>query len=97
MADIQHGGLTFATGPLGVDGIHVPHNYVFASEALQNAQVIGSSTAKGETPKDRPIKPQDVLATMYRHLGIDPALTFADMSGRPVPLLHEGECIDELV
>ena len=59
--------------------------------------MIGSSTAKGEVPKDRPIKPQDLLATMYRHLGIDPYTTFADHSGRPIPLLYEGEVVRELV
>ena len=41
--------------------------------------------------------PYDVLATMYRHLGIDPHHTFSDLSGRPLPLLNEGEVISELV
>jgi hypothetical protein len=64
---------------------------------LRMGQVIGSSTAKGEVPLDRPIKPSDILATMYRHLGIDPRTSFADHAGRPVPLLPEGEVIAELV
>lgn len=64
---------------------------------LRVGQVIGSSTAKGETPKDRPIKPEDVVATIYRHLAIDPATYFTDRAGRPIPLLHEGQVIDELV
>ncbi len=68
-----------------------------AGGGLRMGQVIGSSTAKGEVPKDRPLKPYDVLATMYRHLGIDPKMTFPDHAGRPVPLLHEGEVIGELV
>ena len=59
-------------------------------------QVIGASNERGEEPKDRPIKPQDVLATMYRHLGIDPRTTFPDHTGRPIQLLSEGEFIGEL-
>ena len=43
MADIQHGGLTFAGGPGGIDGIHVGQNWVFASEAMQNAQVVSAA------------------------------------------------------
>jgi uncharacterized protein (DUF1501 family) len=64
---------------------------------LRVGQVIGSSNAKGEVPKERPLKPYDVLATMYRHLGIDPKITFPDHTGRPRHLLDEGEVIAELV
>ncbi|HEY4308289.1 MAG TPA: DUF1501 domain-containing protein, partial [Pirellulales bacterium] len=56
---------------------------LLAGGGLRMGQVIGSSNAKGEVPKDRPLLPYDVLATMYRHLGIDPATSFADLSGRP--------------
>ncbi|MBI3463119.1 MAG: DUF1501 domain-containing protein [Planctomycetes bacterium] len=70
---------------------------LLAGGGLKVGQVIGSSTAKGEVPKDRPLKPYDVLATMYRHLGIDPYMAFPDHAGRPVPLLYEGEVIRELV
>jgi hypothetical protein len=66
-------------------------------QSFAGGPVIGSSTSKGEVPKDRPITPYDVLATMYRHLGIDPHHTFSDLSGRPLPLLNEGEVISELV
>ena len=64
---------------------------------LRTGQVIGSSTAKGEVPKERPLRPYDVLATMYRHLGIDPHQSFLDHSGRPVPILDQGKVIPELV
>ena len=70
---------------------------LLAGGGLRVGQVIGSSTAKGEVPKDRPITPYDVLATMYRHLGIDPSITFIDHAGRPQPLLNEGTVIAELV
>ena len=59
-------------------------------------QVIGSTTSKGEDPKDRPIRPGDVLATVYHVLGIDPALEFPDFAGRPVKLLAQGHAIAEL-
>lgn len=64
---------------------------------LRMGQVIGSSNAKGEVPKDRPLTPYDVLAVMYRHLGIDPTTTFTDHAGRPQPLLNEGTVISELI
>ncbi len=59
--------------------------------------VIGSTTAKGEVPRERPVRPCDLLATVYRTLGIDPHMTLQDTSGRPIPILSEGEVIKELV
>jgi hypothetical protein len=60
-------------------------------------QVIGATTAKAEYPVERPLTPQDLLATIYRHLGIDPSATIRDFTGRPVHILPSGEPIRELV
>jgi hypothetical protein len=70
---------------------------LIAGGGLRMGQVIGSSTAKGEVPHDRPLWPYDVVATMYRHLGIDPALTFPNHAGRPIAVLEKGEPIRELL
>ena len=70
---------------------------LFAGGGLRMGQVLGSSTAKGEVPKDRPLSVPDVLTMLYRHLGIDPRQTFPDPAGRPVFVLPQGEVIDELV
>ena len=45
----------------------------------------------------RPLWPSDVLATVYRVLGIDPTLEFPDHAGRPVPVLADGQAIREVV
>jgi hypothetical protein len=58
--------------------------------------VVGSTTAHGETPKDRPLWPSDILATVYRVLGIDSTLEFSDHAGRPTPVLPDGTPIQEL-
>ena len=47
--------------------------------------------------RGRPYTPQNVLATIYHVLGIDPAMTFPDYEGRPVHLLDDREKIRELV
>lgn len=64
---------------------------------LKMGQVIGSTTAKGEEPKENPLTPNDLWATVYRHLGIDPAQSFDDHSGRPLPILPYGNPIAELI
>ena len=64
---------------------------------LRMGQVIGSSNPKGEVPHDTPYRPENVLATVYRHLGIDPAATHNDLAGRPRYVLEQREAIQELV
>ena len=60
-------------------------------------QVIGATEAHAERPKTRFYTPQNILATLYHVLGIDPAVTFADHSGRPRYILDDREQIAELV
>ncbi|MCA9118204.1 MAG: DUF1501 domain-containing protein [Planctomycetaceae bacterium] len=64
---------------------------------LKMGQVIGSSDSNGAVPNSRPYRPENVLAHVYRHLGIDPSQTFLDNSGRPRYLLERRELISELV
>ena len=67
-----------------------------AGGGMRTGQVIGSTNNKGEHPVDRPLSPNDLWATVYRHLGIDPEWTFPDLSGRPMSILPHGKVIDEL-
>ena len=60
-------------------------------------QVVGESTAKAEVPKSRPIRPQDLMATLFQVLGIAPETYFDDPAGRPTPMLISGAPIPELV
>ena len=64
---------------------------------LKMGQVVGSTNAKGEDPKDRPLTPNDLWATVYRHLGIDYTHSFLDHTGRPMPILPFGNPIRELI
>ncbi len=68
-----------------------------AGGGLRVGQVIGASNANGEVPSDRPIHPTDVLAMIYRHLGIDASLHTETLEGRPIPILPGGELIPELI
>ena len=70
---------------------------IVSGGGLRMGQVIGSTNKKGEVPKDRPLIPGDLWATVYNHLGIDPDQSFLDHGGRPTPFLSEGTPIAELV
>jgi hypothetical protein len=64
---------------------------------VKGGQIVGSTNAKGEVPKDRPVTPSDIHATIYHVLGVDPAVSFLNHAGRPVPAIDHGAVIHELV
>lgn len=69
---------------------------LLAGGGFKTGQYIGETDRRAERPKSRPYGPQNVLATLYRHLGIDPTTTLLDRSGRPHYLLDDREPIAEL-
>ncbi|HXT58918.1 MAG TPA: DUF1501 domain-containing protein [Pirellulales bacterium] len=70
---------------------------IMAGGGMRTGQVVGSTNSKGEHPADRPLSPNDLWATVYRHLGIDYTESFPDHRGRPMPILHFGQPIAELL
>src|ERR1044071_625269 len=52
---------------------HYPNVFsaALAGGPVQGGRVVGASDSKGAFPKANPKSPQDVLATVYRHLGVD--------------------------
>lgn len=64
---------------------------------IKGGQIVGSTTADGGEPNHRPLKPGDLLATIYHTLGIDHQTTLTDRQARPIPILPEGEPIRELL
>ncbi len=63
---------------------------------MRHGQVVGSTNKLGTHPHDNHLTPNDLWATVYRHLGIDPDHNLYDQQGRPVPILPFGAPIREL-
>jgi hypothetical protein len=70
---------------------------LFAGGGLKMGQYVGATNKLGEYPTTRPYNPQNVLATLYHVLGIDPAATIPDHSGRPQYLLEDRDVIEPLI
>jgi len=70
---------------------------MIAGGGLKMGQAIGSSSARGEYPKDRPYKVPQVLSTIYQAMGIDPSYTFPNGSGRPMYILDDRDPVTELL
>jgi hypothetical protein len=76
---------------------HYPNVFsaAVAGGPVKGGVVVGESDSKGAFPKANPKTPQDVLATLYAHLGIDTRAEYLS-NGRPVPVLPHGKPIEEL-
>jgi len=59
---------------------------IFAGAGVRGGQTIGQSDKMGAYPASRPYTPADLAATIYRALGIDPAIELRDRLGRPIRL-----------
>ncbi|HLF95434.1 MAG TPA: DUF1501 domain-containing protein [Planctomycetota bacterium] len=77
---------------------HWPHVFsaAMAGGSIQGGRAVGASDDKGAYPKDNAKTPQDVLATLYRHLGVDVHAEYLDHTGRPRVVLPSGTPIQEL-
>lgn len=70
---------------------------LFSGGGLRMGQYVGATNASGEYPVTRAYTPQNILATLYHVLGIDPAATLPDHSGRPQYLLDDRDPVKELI
>jgi len=63
---------------------------LFAGGGVQGGRIVGASDEIGGYPKDRPVTPAEVAATIYHSLGIDLSLELPGPQGRPVPVVDYG-------
>ncbi len=89
--------LVQSSGLIGRDHWPSAQSVLVSGGGLRMGQVVGSTDRHAAYPATRPLTPKDLLATIYRHLGIDPGMTFHDATGRPVPILSTGDPIRELI
>lgn len=79
----DHWGPAF-TVALGGGGIH-------------GGRAVGHSDPRAEKPADNPYGPEDLAATLYHCLGLNPEEEFYTPEGRPVKLANQGRRIHELL
>jgi len=63
---------------------------VLAGGGLPHGQVIGATDARGGAIASSAVRPQDLAATTFRHLGIDLNAHWTNSRGRPMPVVTEG-------
>jgi hypothetical protein len=63
----------------------------FAGGGVQGGRVVGRSDPIGGVPAERPVDPSEVVATIYRSLGLDLETKLPGPQGRPFPLVDSGK------
>jgi hypothetical protein len=89
-----------AAGTIQPGRDHWPNagSMLWAGGGLAGGQVIGATDRRGEEVKEGRTGPQDFLATIYHHLGIDyDKVALPDFTGRPVPIVTNGKPIAKLI
>jgi hypothetical protein len=75
-----------------------PSNTILlAGGGIAGGRVIGATNPRGERPASDPVGPEDLAATIFRCLNIDPDKVFHTPEGRPVKVVNDGEAISGLV
>lgn len=64
---------------------------------VKTGVVVGSSNERGEGPKDRPLRVEDVAATIYKAMGVDYEKEYVSKENRPIKINYDGEPIRELL
>jgi hypothetical protein len=70
---------------------------VMGGGGIKGGQAVGASDEIGAMPKDRPVTPAQIAATIYQALGVPLELELPGAQSRPIPLVDRGvEAIKEL-
>jgi hypothetical protein len=70
---------------------------LLAGGGFRAGHVYGSTDSQGMAPAADPCTPDDLAATLFHQLGIDPHLELQTPTGRPIQLFREGNVIDRLI
>jgi uncharacterized protein (DUF1501 family) len=69
---------------------------LLAGGPFQGGQVLGASDDRATAPKDQGFSPDDIAASFYYSLGINPATEYHTNTGRPMALVRDGKVISSL-
>ena len=69
---------------------------VMAGGDVKGGQVVGASDATAAEPAAEGFSPDDLAASFYRNIGIDPKAEFKTNVGRPISLVRDGNPIKQL-
>jgi uncharacterized protein (DUF1501 family) len=80
----------------GRDHWNACYSIMLAGGGVKQGFVLGASDRTGSMPLESPVSPGDVIATMYRMLGVDSRTQLLDSLGRPHEIIPQGRILREI-
>lgn len=81
----------------GRDHWNACYSIMLIGGGVRSGLVYGASDRTGAQPVESPVSPGDIVATMYRLLGLDPKKQIYDALNRPHQLVPKGRVVQELI
>jgi len=81
----------------GRDHWSAVYSVMLAGAGIRPGTIVGASDKRGAFVKDRPVRPEDILETVYHLKGVAPGTTIPDRVRRPVRLTESGSVVPELL
>jgi len=70
---------------------------VLAGGGIKRGNIHGSSDATGAEPDSDPLSVEDMSATIYHCLGINPEKKLLAPGGRPIDIVRGGKVVEDLL
>lgn len=70
---------------------------LMAGASVRGGQAVGSTDERAEGPADKGFSPDDLAATFYQNIGIDPKTEYEANVGRPITLIRDGDVIPKVL
>jgi uncharacterized protein (DUF1501 family) len=70
---------------------------ILAGGGIKRGQIYGASDATGAEPDADPLTVEDMSATVFHCLGIDPEKKLMAPGGRPIDIVRGGKVVEELL
>ncbi len=81
----------------GRDHWNACYTIMLAGGGVKQGFVLGASDRMGSQPLESPVSPGDVIATIYRLLGVDSRTQLMDSLGRPHEVAPKGRIVQEIL
>jgi hypothetical protein len=70
---------------------------LMAGGDVRGGQVLGATDDKAQAPIDEGFTPDDLAASFFQNIGIDPKKEYDANIGRPITLVRNGQSIRDLL
>lgn len=84
-------------GNAGRDHWNYCYSLMLIGGGIKEGLIFGASDKTGAFPVSNPLVPGDIIATMYRVLGLQHDVTIRDQLGRPHRLVADGDVVEALL